>query len=60
MVVATDSVDLEPSKQFTTVPFRRLLTGLIIILDISGKLSVPESLEAVKVELLIVTTGGNH
>ena len=59
MDVATDSVDDVPSKQFTTVPFRLLLTGLIVILDISGKLSVPESLGAVNVELLIVTTGGS-
>ena len=57
MVVATDSVDNEPSKQLTTVPFRLLPIGVTVILDISGKLSEPESLVAVKVELLIVTTG---
>ena len=59
VVVATDSIDDEPSKQLTTVSFRLLLTGLAVILDISGKLSGPESLVAVKVELLIVTTGGS-
>jgi hypothetical protein len=58
IVVATDSVDDEPSKQFTTVPFRLLVTGLTVILDIRGKLSSPESLEAVKVALLITTGGG--
>ena len=54
-VVAKDSVANDPSKQLTTAPFRPLLTGLTVILDISGKLSLPESLEAVNVELLIVT-----
>ena len=54
-VVANDSVDNDPSKHLTTAPFRLLLTGLTVILDISGKLSLPESLEAVNVELLIVT-----
>ena len=58
MEVATESVDIEPSKQLTTVPFRALLTGLITILDISGKLPGPESLEAVNVELLIITSRG--
>ena len=57
VVVATDSVDDVPSKQLTTAPFRPLLTGLTIILDTSGKLSVPESLEAVNVELLIIIGG---
>ena len=58
VVVATDSDDDVPSKQLTTVSFRPLLTGLTVILDTSGKLSGPESLGAVKVELLIITTGG--
>ena len=53
-----NSVDDVPSKQFTTAPFRLLLTELTVILDTSGKLPVPESLEAVNVELLIVTSGG--
>ena len=57
VLVATDSVEEEPSKQLTIVPFRLLLTGTIIILDISGKVSGSESLGAVKVELLIITTG---
>ena len=57
IVVATDSVDDDPSKQFTTAPFRPLLTGLTVILDTSGKLSLPESLKAVNVALLIVTGG---
>ena len=54
VVLATESVDIEPSKQLTTAPFRSLVTGLIVILDIRGKLSLPESLEAVRVELLII------
>ena len=58
VVVASDSVDDVPSKQLTTAPFRPLLTGLTVILDISGKLSLPESLEAVNVELSIVTSRG--
>ena len=58
MVVVADSVDGKPSKQFTTVPFRPLLTGLTVILDISGKLSRLESLEKVNVVVLIVTGGG--
>ena len=58
IVVATDSVDNMPSKQFTTVPFRPLLTGLTTILDISGKLFEPESLEKVIMEVLIVRDGG--
>ena len=57
MDVATESVDVVPSKHFTTVPFKLLLAGLIVILDTSGKLSVSESVEAVKVELLISTSG---
>ena len=57
-VVATDSVDDMPSKQFTTVPFRPLLTGLTVILDTSGELPGPESLEKVIMELLIVRGGG--
>ena len=55
VVVANELIAVEPSKQFTTAPFRTLVTGLTIILDIRGKLSLPESLEAVRVELLIVT-----
>jgi hypothetical protein len=58
VVVATDSVDDEPSKQFTTAPFRPLLTGLIVILDLRGKLSSSESLEALKVVSLIITSAG--
>ena len=58
MNVATESVDVEPSKQFTTVPFRPLLTGLTIIVDISGRIFGPESLEKVIMELLIVRGGG--
>jgi hypothetical protein len=53
IVVATDSVANEPSKQFTTVPFRSVLTGLIIILDINGMLPSSESLDVFNVELLI-------
>jgi hypothetical protein len=55
IVVATDSVAIEPSKQFTTAPSRPLVTGLTVILDIRGKLSLPESLETVKMALLIST-----
>ncbi|MCG8626891.1 MAG: hypothetical protein MJE68_33430, partial [Proteobacteria bacterium] len=55
VVIATELVALEPSKQLTTDPFRSLVTGLTVILDIRGKLSSPESLEAVRVELLIIT-----
>ena len=47
VVEATETVDDTPSKQFTTVPFRPLLTGLTIDLDTSGELSWPESLEKV-------------
>ena len=39
VVVATDSVNDMPSKQFTTVPFMSPVTGLTTILDISGELS---------------------
>jgi hypothetical protein len=56
VVVATDSVEDVPSKQFTKVPFRFVLTGLITILVTNGKLSSLESLEVVNIELLIVTT----
>ena len=38
-VVATDSVDDMPSKQFTTVPFSPVLTGPTTTLDIRGELS---------------------
>ena len=55
MAVATD---FEPSKQFTTVPFRPLFTGLTTILDISGRTFGPESLEKVIMELLILRGGG--
>ena len=58
VVVATELIDVEPSKQLTTAPFRPLVTGLTIILDIRGKLSSPESLEAVRVEPLIITCRG--
>ena len=54
IVVVADS-DVTLSKQLTLVPFRPLLTGLMVILDISGKLSRVESLEKVNtmVELII-------
>ena len=56
VVVATETVDDKPpSKQFTTVPFRPLLTGLTIALDTSGKIFGSESLEKVIVEVLIVS-----
>ena len=57
MVVATESVDDMPSKQFTTVPFRLLLTGLTTDLDTSGVLPWPESssLENVTIELLKIS-----
>ena len=58
MVVATESVDDMPSKQFTTVPFRPLLTGLTATLDIRGELSWQEGLEKVIMELLKVSGGG--
>ena len=58
VVVATELIDVEPSKQFTTAPSRPLVTGLTVILDIRGKLSLPESLEPVKVEPLIITCRG--
>ena len=60
VVIATELVALEPSKQLTTDPFRSLVTGLTVILDIRGKLSLPESLEAVlvRVEPLIITCRG--
>ena len=56
VVVATMSVDIEPSKQFTTVPFRPLLTGLIISLDIRsrGRIFGPEGLKEVNVMSLIL------
>ena len=58
VVVATVSVEDDPSKQLTTVPFRPLLTGLTTILDISGELFGPESLERLNVEELIISGGG--
>ena len=42
VVVATELIDVEPSKQLTTAPFRSLVTGLTVILDIRGKLSLPD------------------
>ena len=53
-----DSVNYIPLKQFTTVPFSLLLTGLTTTLDINGELSWAESLEKVIVELLKVSGGG--
>ena len=58
VVVATVSVEVDPSKQLTTVPFRPLLTGLTTTPDISGELFGPESLERVIVEELIISGGG--
>ena len=58
MVIATMSIDVDPSKQFTTVPFRPMLTESTVTLDISGKTFGPESLENVIMELLIVRGGG--
>ena len=55
MVVATESTS---SIQHTTVPFRSLLTGLIVILDISGRTFGPESLEKVIVEVPILRGRG--
>ena len=54
IVVAVCS-DVMLSKQFTLVPFRPSVTGLTVILDISGKIFRLESLEKVKriVELII-------
>ena len=53
VVVATKPV--ASSKQLTTVLFRPLLTGLIVILDISGRTYGPESLEKVTIELPILS-----
>ena len=58
VVVATVSVEDDPSKQLTTVPFRPLLTGLTTALDISGELFGPEILETVIVEELVIGGGG--
>jgi hypothetical protein len=56
VAVATDVSDVRLyPKHFTTVPFRALLTGLTVILDISGKINGPESLEKVIVEVLILS-----
>ena len=55
MVVATESTS---SIQQTTVPFRSLLTGLIVILDISGRTFGPESLENVIMEVPILRGRG--
>ena len=59
VVIATELVALEPSKQFTTASFRSLVTGLTIILDMRGKLSLPESLEKVNMELVIIIGGSS-
>jgi hypothetical protein len=53
VVVATKFVG--SSKQFTKIPFRLLLTGLTVTLDIRGKTFGPESLEKVIVEVPIVS-----
>ena len=58
VVVATTSVDVDPSKHFTTVPFRPMLTEATVTLDISGKTFGPESLENVITEPLIIRGGG--
>jgi hypothetical protein len=55
VVMATESL---LSKQFTTVPFRALLMGLTVILDISGRTFGPESLEKVIMELPIISGRG--
>ena len=56
MVVVADS-DARVSTQFTLVPFKPLLTGLIIILDISGKLLSLESLEKVNITVELMIRG---
>ena len=53
VVVATKFV--ANSKQLTTVPFRPLLTGLIVILDISGRAFGPESLEKLTIAMPILS-----
>lgn len=63
VAVATDVSDVRLyPKHFTTVPFRALLTGLTVILDISDSVSGwtfgPESLEKVIVEVLILSGRG--
>ena len=58
VVVATASVDVDPSKHFTTVPFRPLLTESTVTLNTSGKTFGPESLENVIMEPLIIRGGG--
>ena len=58
VVVVTKSVDDMPSKQFTTVPFRPLLTELTTILDTNGELFGPESLKKLTMEVLTVNRGG--
>ena len=55
VVVATKSVDDKPSKHFTTVPFRPVLTGLTPTLDTSGDSFWPESLENVTMDELKVS-----
>ena len=56
VVVATESAST--SMHFTTVPFKKLLTGLTVTLDIRDRIFGPESLEKVIVEVLTVRTGG--
>jgi hypothetical protein len=57
VVVATKFVS--SSKQLTTVLFRAPLTGLTVILDISGRTFGPESLEKViMMEVPILSGGG--
>ena len=58
MVVATDSDGTSTSTHFTSTPFRPSLTGLIVIIDISGVLSWAEILEEVNLVELAVTGGG--
>ena len=55
VVVATESMS---SMQLTTVPFRSLFTGLIIIIDTRDRTFGPESLEKVNVEVPIVSGRG--
>ena len=55
VVVATESVDDKPSKHFTTVPFRPLLTEFTLTLDTSGDSFRLESLEKVIMDELKVS-----
>ena len=54
IVVVADCSDARALTHLIWLPFRPLATGLIIILDISGKLPGPESLEELNVVELIV------